>query len=178
MLFMTSAALGAAQVAVIDFQKVIKESVAAKSIEKQLQNLVQAYQVEIEGFETQLRQGREKLLKQQQDIEVAGVSQAQKEKMVADLRLSQKQFEDEVERLQKKAHERKQALDLAFSVAKSQLQTKTQQIVQDISKVRHVNLVLQQDQVVYRDETLDLTEEVLTILNRQLPDLKIVVPKG
>jgi len=158
----------AAKIAVIDVQRVERESVAWQSLRTQFEELLSGYQSELRERQGALEQeGRD--LEQQRSILSQEAFQQKKQ-----------DFDRRVGQLQRTAQERKQALDKAYAAARGQIREALREVVLEIARDRDLNLIFsnspQERTVVMAHDELSISAEALERLNEtissvQLPDV-------
>lgn len=152
-----------AVVAVIDMQRIINESLAGANIKLQLDKYRGALQTKVAAIEDSLRK-EEAELKRQQRLLAPDVFQ---EKYRA--------FQRKVTDTRRRLRERQRQLEQGVGVARRTLLNEIRTIVSDMASKRGINLVQVSAQLVFFDGRLDITTEVMKILNKRLP--KVDVPK-
>ncbi|MGH6944778.1 MAG: OmpH family outer membrane protein [Geminicoccaceae bacterium] len=150
--------------AVIDYQRILREASAARSIRDQIEVRRKAYQDEISKEEQRLRDADKAFAKQRSLL----TPEALAEKRQA--------FEQDVAEVQKLVQERRHELDEVSAVALNQVKDALIEIVTGMAEERGFNLVLPSSEVLFFARKIDLTEEVLQKLDAKLP--KVVVPKS
>lgn len=150
-----------ANIAVINIQSIMHDSTAAKSVKSQLDAKQKSYQDELSKKEEKLNKEDQELAKQK-DI----LSKEEFEKKFRKLK-------QEVVEGQKDVQSKKAALDKAFAQALNDIQKSVYDIVSEISKERGYIMVVPTSQILYADQKLDISAEVLQKLNKNLPDLKV-----
>lgn len=154
-----------AKIAVLDVQRVERESVAWQSLRQQFEELLSGYQSELRERQGALEQeGRD--LEQQRSILSQDAFQQKKQ-----------EFDRRVGELQRTAQERKQALDKAYAAARGQIREALRQVVLDIARERDLNLIFsnspQERSVVMAHDELSISEEALERLNEQITTVKL-----
>ncbi|EWY42146.1 membrane protein [Skermanella stibiiresistens SB22] len=153
-------------VAVVDVQLIMQESVAAKSIHKQLDAQRQTYQKEIAKQEDKLRGAEQELGRQRADLPPDAFEQKRRE------------FEQQVAEVQRSVQTRKRVLDQAFNESMKKLHDGMLQVVAEVAGEQKASLVLAKQQVVLAEKSLDLTNPVLERLNKKMPTVAVTVPKS
>lgn len=148
-------------VGVVNIQQIMRESKAASSVREQLKNKQKAFQSELDAKEKALQQEDQSLAKQQAN-------------------LSQEAFSQKVKAFQQKAISARQEiqnkraqLDKGFSGALANIQNTTLGIIKDVAKEKNLKLVVSSSQVLYSDNAMDITSEVLSRLNSKLPSVSV-----
>ncbi len=151
------------KIGVVNTQKIMSDSLAAKSIQTQLEKQRKIFQDEFSKLEREL---------------------VDKEKSLVDLRgkISAEEFEkkgqeykDEVLRIQKLEQQRKQALEQAVGVALNELRGKVFEIVNDIAEKEQYEMVVGNQNVMWSKKEMDITDAVMARLDKSLKqvDLKV-----
>jgi outer membrane protein len=161
-LAMTAApALAEQKIAVVNIQQIMRDAKAAEAIRGQMKSKQKSFQEELDKREKEL---------QTQDQELA------KQRSV----LSQEAFEKKYQEFRKKASDaqkevrtKRAALDKGFTQALAEIQKKVLEIVEKLAKEKDVDAVISTGQMLYADPSLDLTAEVLTRLNSQMPNVNV-----
>ncbi len=153
-----------AVVAVVDVQKILHESTAAKSVPQQLDARRKSYQAQIDADEKKLAEAGQKLQQER-----ASLTEEQFKQRVT-------QFEEQRKKAIQSAQARRQALDESFNDAFSNVRKTMAQIIADIASAKGATVVLDKGQVVVVESGLDISSEVLTQLNTKLPRVDVKVP--
>lgn len=149
---------------VIDVQRILQESLAAKSVQAQLESHRAKFQNDISREEKELR-------KAEQDL--AGARETLKPDLFAEREQLLRQRFLTVER---HVQAKRKALDQAFTDSMNTVRNNLLTVVEKAARERSANLVLVKQQALWVDKTLDVTDEVLTRLNKALPQVAVTVP--
>lgn len=150
-----------AKIAVLNIQEIMRESLAAKSVKTTLENQQKSFQSEMTKKEQDL-QAKEKKLAEQRAV----LSQEEFEKRV-------KEFRTQATGAQREVQAKKARLDKAFADALAEIQKSVMDIVSEKAKAEQIQMVVPTSQLLYADPTLDITDEVLTQLNKRLPKVQV-----
>ena len=145
------------RIAIVDYQLIQKNSTAMVDIQKQIGERRRFYQEEISKQEKELRANDQKLLAQR--------SVLSREAFALKLR----EFEARVAQVQRDVQDRKRELDQAFEYGMNQVQLVVKEIIADLSQRKNFNLVLSQQQIIFAETGLNITEDVIKLLNERLP---------
>jgi Skp family chaperone for outer membrane proteins len=156
-------AMMAPVVAIIDVQRILQESLAAKSVQKQLEVQRAKFQAEISEQEKQLQAADDQL--KEARTTTAPDTLATREQQ---LRLRFTEVERDV---QTKRH----ALDDSFATSMGVVRTSLLDVVQEVAKQRGITLVLLKQQALWHDPALDMTGEVLNKLNAKLTEVPVKI---
>ncbi|MGL4825478.1 MAG: OmpH family outer membrane protein [Alphaproteobacteria bacterium] len=149
----------------VDNNQVLAESAAMRDVQNQIEKKRGEFQKEISGKETSLRQENEKLM-------------AQEKKLSADqFKVEQKKFEEKVEKIKGLVESRRRQLEIAYTQAMEKIQKSFQAAVQKAVQKNKAAVVLQKAAALWiSDPKLDLTAEVVALLNKDVSKLKVVFP--
>jgi Skp family chaperone for outer membrane proteins len=153
--------LPAPVVAVVDVQRILQESLAAKSVQKQLEGQRAKVQAEVAGEEKKLRQAEQALVKSR-NVDAPDVY-AEKEQGL------RQQFL-EVER---QVQSRRKALEQAFTDSMNVVRKSLLDNVNDLAKERGANIVIVKQQTLWTDKTVDITDATLARLDKALPRVHV-----
>jgi Skp family chaperone for outer membrane proteins len=147
--------------AVIDYQRILREAAAARSIRGQIEVRRKAYQEEISKEEQRLHEADKEFAKQRSLLTAEAFTEKRRE------------FEQDVAEVQRLVQERRRELDNVAAVALNQVKEALIEVVTSIADERGFNLVLPSSEVLFFARRIDLTEEVLAKLDGRLPDVRV-----
>lgn len=148
-------------VGVVNIAKILKDSKAATSVRSQLQAKQKSFQAELDAKEKSLFAEDQALVKQKDSTDKAAF-----EKKVKD-------FREKAATEQRAVQGKKAALDKSFAVALEEIQKNVLDIVKQVAAEKKLNLIVSSAQVLYGDESLDITGEVLKRLDSKLPTVAV-----
>jgi Skp family chaperone for outer membrane proteins len=148
-------------IAIIDVQRILDESMAAKSVQKQLEQQRAKFQSEIEGEENGLRQTEQDLSKSRDQI--AADVYADREQQLRNRFLT----------VERHVQARRKVLDQAFTDSMNAVRASLLEIVDTVAHEHGANLVIVKQQALWVDKPLDVTDEVLGRLNQKLPQVTV-----
>jgi Skp family chaperone for outer membrane proteins len=145
----------------IDMQRILDESAAAKSVQKQLETQRAKFQSKTESEENELRQA-------EQDLDKAH------DQMAADVYAErEQQLRQRFLAVERHVQARRKVLDQGFTDSMNEVRSSLLDIVQDVARERGANLVLTKQQALWADKEFDVTDEVLDRLNKKLPQVTV-----
>jgi len=153
--------LPATVAAVIDYQRILRDAAAARSIREQIELRRKAYQEEISKEEQRLHEADKAFAKQRSLLSPDAFADKRRE------------FEAEVAEVQRLVQERRRALDSVSAEALNEVKKALIEIVTGIAEERGFNLVLPSSEVLFFARSIDLTEEVLAQLDANLPQVAV-----
>lgn len=151
-------------IAVIDTQRIMRDSLPTKSIGDQIAKFRTTYQADITKQENELRAAEQELNKQRTIISAEAF---------ADRRRA---FEQRVGNLQRDVENRKRELDKSVSTAMGTVQGSLNKIIAALVEERKFTLVLPKSQTIYNSPAMEVTDEVMNRLNKALPSVKVPPP--
>lgn len=141
---------------VVDVQRVLRESLAAKDVQKQLDTQRAKFQSETEGEENELRREEQDLVKSRDQIDPK--TYAAREKLLRQRFLT----------VERHVEARRKALDATFTESMDKVRNALISVVESVAKSRGAKVVLVKQQILWMDPALDSTDEVLAKLNAKL----------
>ena len=147
--------------AVIDYQRILRDAAAARSIREQIEARRKAYQEEISREEQRLHAADKEFAKQRSVLSPEAFAEKRRE------------FEQDVAEVQRMVQKRRRDLDHMSAAALNEVKEALIEIVTSIAEERGFNLVLPSSELLFFSRSLDLTEEVLAKLDARLPQVSL-----
>ena len=157
----TTLATRVEKIAVVDAQALILKSKAGKSIQSQIEKQRDTFRAQLSKLEKDLMEDGKKL---QDDIS---------NKNTPAFIEKNKAFEAKKMAYQKEAQEKGQSLEKGASDAYLTVRTAIAGAVKGIAAKDHYTLILTRDNVVLAEEGMDITDQVMVQLDKDLPDVKL-----
>jgi Skp family chaperone for outer membrane proteins len=151
----------AAEIAVLDSDKIVKESKVMQDIQKQVAKKQKEYREELEEKQSKL-EAEQKKIEGKKSI----LSQEAFAKEV-------KAFEKKVEELKSFVEEKQKSLTEGQFAAVNTVNEEVNSIVSAIAKEKNLDLVVQAAQSPFYKDSLDISDEVVTKLNQKLKTVKV-----
>lgn len=152
---------GTPKIAVIDMQKIMRESEAVQSIQRQIEQQRSEYQEQLRQKEQQLRTADEELTRQRSVLSSDAFQKKRRE------------LEEQVGTLQRDIQSSKRQLDQNYSKAMKSVQQKLVEIVGDIASKRNLDMVIGKTTVVLVKPELDITDAALERLNATVTSVDV-----
>jgi len=145
----------------LNIEKIMQNSIVGKSIKKQLENL---YNKDLEKFKKndETLKNKEKKLITQKNI----LSQEDFQKELTNLR-------SEIINFQKEQVRARENINKLRIEATSKLISKLSPILQEYAKKNSISLILQKKNIIMGKKEIEITEEILSIANNKIKDIKI-----
>ena len=152
------------RIAVLDIERVRRNAPAVKTIHTQLGTYLDVYRTETQKEEQEIRTAQEELARKRLIVTP---------EVYADER---RKLEEQLIRAQGRVQERRQSLERVNAEAMQQVQDVLSRIVGDVATEQQLTLILRKDQVVFMTPDLEITDQVLQRLDKQLPSVNIGDP--
>lgn len=150
-----------AKIAVVDIESVFAHSIAIKDIKTKINNLSDEIQNEMSSIEVELKESEAYLMSHRNDFSEE------------EFNLRTSEFNKKVSHAQKLLQSRKSAIEQARSDAIAVVQQTIISIISDLSKKHDFNLVMPVTQVIFVDEKLNITLDVITHLNKNMTSVEV-----
>ena len=152
--------------AIIDVQKVLRESTAVSALSREIEEQKVQYQEELREQERALRDADQELVRQRSILSPEAYAKKRGE------------LEQRVATLQREARNRKRGLDKVFTQGMIKVQAELARVAKEIAEERGLDLVLSKATVVLVKPKFELTQEAVRRLNDRLPDLPAAQPEN
>ncbi|HVY12062.1 MAG TPA: OmpH family outer membrane protein [Alphaproteobacteria bacterium] len=149
---------------IVDVKRILDESKASVGAQKKIEAQRAAFQIEIAAKEKFIREAEQDLLNSRGKID---------QHAYADKETSLRQQFREVEQY---VQERRRLLEQATTLSMGKVRSVLLGIVTEMARRRNAQAVLIKQQVLWAENALDVTDQVLVRLNAQLPDVPVNIP--
>lgn len=148
------------KMAVVDVQEIVKQSKAATKLRDQLDAQKNSLQKDLSKEEDGLRDQEKELADKRGVLSADAFEQKRRD------------FQDKVAAFQKKVQERSRDLDQKFASGSSQVRKTMLEAVADVAEKNGYTVVFSRADLLIFDKTLDITDQVLKIVDQKLPEIK------
>ena len=148
-------------IAVLDVQKVLRRAKAAKGIRVAMEARRKVFEEEITKERQKLRVVEEQLQKQSTILSPEAIND------------KRRLLENNVSNLRRKAEQKRGILNRAFNGATQELRQEMAKVLAGLMKERNITITLARKAVLVFDQRLNVTEEVLKRLDKNLSNIKI-----
>lgn len=149
--------------AVVDFNYILRECSASKSVASQLDALRRQYRDEMESQEEELKKAQEEWKKLKLVLDKDALIERRKE------------FEEKVSMLQKSVQHKKRQLDLGYENAMVAVRHHITAAVASVAEDVGANVILSKTSVIIAGRELEITQQVLDRVNRDFPAVDVVI---
>jgi len=150
---------------VVDTDKLLQDSLAAKSVRLEREKYATTYQNQVKDMENKLR-AEDQELSQQRSVLAPDVFQQRAQTFQQKLQDFQNQVKDKQERL-----------DYSFQQAMQEIGNTIMVVSSEIAKERGINAVMARNQLMIFDPGMDMTQPVLEKLNARLTSVVFQNPE-
>ncbi len=150
-----------AHIAIVDYLLIQQQSLAMNDLKAQIEQRRQTYQEQINLQEQELRAVDQELVRQQSILSADAFAQKRRE------------FEAQVAEVQRGVQARKRELDQAFDSGLKDFEREVINIIAELSAIHGYNLVLPRQQIVFADNDLNISQQVLELLNQRLSRVEV-----
>ncbi len=154
---------GATKAAVLDVERILRESAAMKNIRKQIVDLRNNFQQELQANEEVLRQENQELAKKRTILAPEAFA------------AERQAFEQKVAESRRGAQQRGAAIDQANTNAVLEVQKVYNAIVGQLSQERGFGLIFRKSSLVIAAQHMEITADVLARLDTALPSVTLEV---
>ena len=148
-------------IGIIDINRVLTESKAAKDATKQIEKIQKKSEEDSKKEDELIIQEREKLIEQQSVMAPEAF-----EVKVAD-------FEKKVQTYQIERQEKLTKLDQMVQEARASILDEVKPIINDYANELGITVILEKNAVIMSADDMDMTDQVIKILNKSLPKIKV-----
>ena len=145
----------------LDFKLILNESVAGKKAQTYLKNKLDKGFKDINSKQEKIINEEKKIVEQKKII-----SNEEYKKKISELRTS-------VSSLQKQRNDLLQSVATQRSKAKSELLKTLNPIVKNYMKEKNIRMVVDKKNVLLADENLDITKDIIGLLNKKLKSINL-----
>lgn len=156
----------AARILIVDMQRVQKESVAAQSVQSQVQSLEEKMQADFKALNETLQSEQEALKQQQTLLSPDAFDERRRE------------FEDRVREEERQLQERQRSIQIAFRNAQRDILKSLDPILRTLKDEKGGNILMDRQMILTGDSDLDITDTVIQRLNAALPYVSVDLPQA
>ncbi|NRB11080.1 MAG: OmpH family outer membrane protein [Rickettsiaceae bacterium] len=149
------------RVAVVDIQSVFEHSLAAQKIRESINSISQKIDIEVSAKQRELKEIEAELIKKRGTID--------EEEFQARVT----EFSKTVSEAQQMVQSKKRALEQAHAQAIIKVQEQITLIIEELAEKYELNLVLPSIQVLYINNDMNITLEVISTLNKKLKSVEV-----
>jgi outer membrane protein len=154
------------KIGVVDVQKVLRDSKAAKSIRPEFDKMRKAFQKQVSEQEQQLRQAEQELTRQRAILAPEAFNQ------------KRRAFSQEARQAQNSVKERRRQLDQAFNDTKNEILKNLVVVARQVAEAKKLNVLLEKRFVFLSAKRMDVTNEIIARLDKRLPKLAVKLGKA
>lgn len=150
---------------VVDMNRVMRESEAAKGIFAELDTKRKEFQEQIAKEKSGLQAMEQDIMKKKSSMSAEEFDKKRKE------------FQDKALAAEKRMQERKRGLDQAFSETMKKFRTEVLKVTADIAKNKSYTAIFNQEAMILADPKMDITSSVIEGVNKDVKKIAVAWPK-
>ncbi len=150
-------------VGVIDLNYILSESDAAVDAAKQIEDIAKQIEEEIKNTDQDLIDEQNELIESQQIMAPAAFDEKRKE------------YENKVQNYNVTRQEKLMSIDRIVSESRNEVLNALKPILEEISNDMGITVLLEKNSVLLNADNMDITEEALKALNKNLPNIEVSV---
>ncbi len=148
-------------IAIVDLQRILQESLASNSVQKQLDMQRSKFQGEVEKEENSLRRAEKELSSLRSQLSAEAYSEREQ------------QLRQRFLTVENNVQSRRKVLDRSYTEAMAAVHAALLDVVSAVAHERGANLVIVKQQALWTDQPLDITDEVLKKLDQKMPKIDL-----
>ncbi len=149
---------------VLDVRAILRNAGAVKSIRDQITKYGNQFEKEVQKERDDLRKANQELARQRTILAPEAFAE------------ERRKFEQKVVDVQRLVQKRQRELDKSRDEAMAAVNKAYIKIVTDLAAERDLAIILRKTQIAYSAPALDITKEVLALLDKNLPTVKVANP--
>ena len=148
-------------IGVIDLNFILSESKAAEDAAKQIEKIAIKIEEEIKKSDQELVDEQNELIESQQIMAPAVFDEKRKE------------YEKKVQNYNITRQEKLVSIDLLVSDSRNEVLNALKPILEELSNQKGITVLLEKNSVLLNAENMDITEDALKLLNKELPSIEV-----
>lgn len=159
--FAASPARAEISFAFVDVQRIMTESKAAQSIQKQVQEQREKLQSEFSGYEQTLRANEKELIENRADMEAE------------EFKSKRDEFQKDLQETGALVQDKKRNLEKALVTATAKLRGEILKIVAQLAEERNYDVVMTRQNIVLAAKSLDITDDVMQAIDTKITSIPL-----
>ncbi len=148
-------------IGVLDLNRVLLDAKAAKDAAEEIDQIAK-------DIEKELIDSDEKMIKEQNKL-----VEAQSIMAPEAFELKRKEYEEKVQNYNIERQKKLISVDKLVENSRNEILDKLKPILEEISETKGITVILEKGTVLLNAETMDITDEVIKVLNKELPKIEV-----
>ena len=153
------------RIAYVDVQKVVRDSKAGKDLTKQIKAYSDKAAKKVRPEQTRLEREQQRIAQQRNTLSAAALAD------------KERGFREKVVRFQQRVKNENERLQAGAQESLVEIEEVLEQIYKEVVGKNKIDLLVNAGMVLDADERVDLTDQVIEILDERLPKVNLTVPK-
>ncbi len=150
-------------IAIVDVEKILADAKAAQSLQKQIQAKKEAFQKEFSAKEKELKTSETTLLAEQSKVTAEEFGK------------KRKAYEEKILETRKLFQKRRNSLDEGLNRSMLELRKNIVESAASVADDKGYDIVVTRESVLIAEKSLDITADVLKVLDAKVSDIKLQV---
>ena len=148
-------------IGVLDLNRVLLDAKAAKNAAEEIDKIAKI-------IEDELKNSDEKMIKEQNKL-----IEAQSIMAPEAFELKRKEYEEKVQNYNIERQNKLLSVDRLVENSRNEILDKLKPILEEMSEAKGITVILEKGTVLLNAETMDITDEVIKALNKELPKIEV-----
>ena len=148
-------------IGVLDLNRVLLDAKAAKGAAEEIDKIAK-------DIENELIDSDEKMIKEQNKL-----VEAQSIMAPEAFELKRKEYEEKVQNYNIERQNKLISVEKLVEISRNEILDKLKPILEDMSETKGITVILEKGTVLLNAETMDITDEVIKALNKELPKIEV-----
>ncbi len=148
-------------IGVLDLNRVLLDAKAAKDAAEEIDKIAKS-------IENELKTSDEKMIKEQNKL-----IEAQSIMAPEAFEIKRKEYEEKVQNYNIERQKKLLSVDNLVESSRNEILDKLKPILEEMSETKGITVLLEKGTVLLNAETMDITDEVIKTLNKELPKIEV-----
>ena len=148
-------------IGVLDLNKVLLDAKAAKNAAEEIDKIAKKIEDELINSDESMIKEQNKLIESQSIMAPEAFE------------LKRKEYEEKVQNYNIERQKKLLSVDQLVESSRNEILNNLKPILENISETRGITVILEKGTVLLNAETMDITEEVIKTLNKELPKIEV-----
>ena len=148
-------------IGVLDLNKVLLDAKAAKNAAEEIDKIAKEIENDLVNSDENIINEQNKLIEAQSIMAPEAFE------------LKRKEYEEKVQNYNIERQNKLSSVDRLVESSRNEILDNLKPILEEISSAKGITVILEKGTVLLNAETMDITEEVIKILNKQLPKIEV-----
>ena len=148
-------------IGVLDLNRVLLDSKAAKKAAEEIDEIAKNIENELKNSDSDIIKEQNKLIEAQSIMAPEAFE------------LKRKEYEEKVQNYNIERQQKLMSVEKLVEKSRNEILDKLKPILEEMSEKKGITVILEKGTVLLNAETMDITDEVIKILNKELPKIEV-----